>query len=293
MLSGLLVATAATTAPVVGGTPVSPGEWPDAVAVLGTRGTCSGTLIAPDVVLTAGHCTEITPVRIVAGATSYTQGGQTVGVARVISYPDWATSYDAAVLVLAQPVVGIAPRALASECTFDGFSRGTPVRLVGFGLTDPSGTGDNTMLREATADVDDPTCMGGRGCRASLAPGGEFVAGGGNVNSCFGDSGGPVYLDTPDGAVAIGAVSRGVDGASSPCGGGGIYVRTDKLAAWIEQQTGRTIARDPCTSDPSAAAGGCDAGGGSAGGLVGVLAMAYAGGCGLTRRGRRRAQRPR
>ena len=28
---------------------------------------------------------------------------------------------------------------------------------------------------------------------------------------------------------SIGAVSRGVDGASTPCGGGGIYVRTDKI----------------------------------------------------------------
>lgn len=286
MLGGL-VALAATTAPVVGGTPATPGEWPDAVAVLGTRGMCSGTLIAPDVVLTAGHCAEIDPSRIVAGATSYSSGdGVQVAVARVITYPDWQGSYDAAVLVLAEPVSGITPRALARSCTFDGFSRGTQVHLVGFGLTDPDGHGDNTMLREAMAAVDDPMCADGHGCRPAIAPGGEFVAGGGDVNSCFGDSGGPVYLDTPAGPVAIGAVSRGVDGSAEPCDGGGIYVRTDKLAAWIEQQTGRTITQDDCTPDaPPADAGGCDAGGGGAGGALGLLALA------LTARRRSRAPR--
>lgn len=286
MLGGL-VALAATAAPVVGGTPVTPGEWPDAVAVLGSRGMCSGTLIAPDVVLTAGHCAEIDPVRIVAGATSYTAGGVEVAVARTITYPDWQGSYDAAVLVLAEPVAGVTPRALARDCTFDGFARGTRVHLVGFGLTDPDGRGDNTMLREAMAAVDDPECTGGHGCREAIAPGGEFVAGGGDVNSCFGDSGGPVYLDTAAGTIAIGAVSRGVDGAAEPCDGGGIYVRTDKLVAWIEQQTGRTITQDGCTPDPQppADAGGCDAGGGGAGGSLGVLALA------LTARRRSRARR--
>ena len=291
MLAGLVIASVASSAPVVGGTPVSPGEWPDAVAVLGTRGTCTGTLIAPDLVLTAGHCAEIEPARIVAGSTSFTSGGEQVPVAQVITYPDWQHSYDAAVLVLAQPVPDIAPRALARECTFDSFAQGTQVRLVGFGLTDPDGTGANTTLRQAMAAVDDPFCSDGHGCRASIAPGGEFVAGGGDVNSCFGDSGGPVYLDTPAGAVAIGAVSRGVDGSSTPCGGGGIYVRTDKLADWIESQTGRTLARDGCADTAAAAApasAGCSAAGGGGGvGSLGLVAMAYASGCGLTRRRRR------
>src|SRR5881392_979266 len=149
----------AATAPVVGGSQVPAGEWPDAVAVLGTSGTCSGTLVAPDVVLTAGHCATIEPTHVVVGATSYTQGGARVAVVRAVAYPDWQTSYDVAAIVLAAPIADIAPRALATSCTFDGFARGSAVHLVGYGVTDASGAGDNTLLREAMANVIDPDCI--------------------------------------------------------------------------------------------------------------------------------------
>jgi secreted trypsin-like serine protease len=233
---------------VVGGSTVPPGQWPDAVAVLGTNGTCTGTLIAPDVVLTAGHCAGIKPTQVIANTTDYSQdGGVRVQVARTEAYPNWQQEYDAAVLVLASPIEGVAPRKIGTSCTFDDFARTTSVRLVGFGATDMMGQTANTQLKQAMTAVTDPECTGGNGCKQEIAPGGEFVAGGtGTADSCFGDSGGPVYLDTPFGAVVIGAVSRGVAGAETPCGGGGIYVRTDKLIDWIEDTTGRTIEADGC-----------------------------------------------
>ena len=61
MLAAILIA------PVTGGMPVPPGKWPDAVAVVGRGGVCSGVVVAPDVVLTAGHCAEIAPDAIVLG----------------------------------------------------------------------------------------------------------------------------------------------------------------------------------------------------------------------------------
>jgi len=100
-----------------------------------------------------------------------------------------------------------------------------------------------------------------------------------------------VYLDTPRGVFAIGAVSRGVDGASEPCNGGGIYVRTDKIADWIETVTGRTVTRDDCAPDAAAQSAGCSAGQLPGGGVIGLLGMLYASGCGLTRKARRQASR--
>ena len=164
------------------------------------------------------------------------------------------------------------------------------MHLVGFGATDMQGTAANSRLREAMAGVTDPTCMGGNGCNSKVAPGGEFVAGGtGNADSCFGDSGGPVYLDTERGTVLVGAVSRGVDNSSTPCGGGGIYVRTDKISSWIESTAARTIAKDTCSGsgdenvaggtgsdgddsgDEYASAGaGCSTGGGAGLGTLGL-----------------------
>ena len=280
----LLAAAASARAsppPVVGGSPAPPNTWPDAVAVIGHAGTCSGTLIGSDLVLTAGHCSEIEPAQIVADTVDYTRGGVGVEVAQTIVHPGWASGYDAAVLVLATPVPGIAPRAIGTACTFDAFDAGTAVELVGFGLTD---AGANTVLHEASVPVTDPACTDGDGCRASIAPGGEFVAGGDGVDTCNGDSGGPVYLATPRGEVVVGVVSRGVAAASTACGGGGIYVRTDKLAGWLADVASE-IATDvtidacgsgvvPAVAEPAADVdGGCDASRGQAGLFVALAAL--------------------
>ncbi len=292
---------AAVGADVVGGAPVPSGRWPDAVAVIGDSGTCTGTLIAPDIVLTAGHCAELAPSEIIAATTDYGTGGTSIAVRSVTAYPSWRTSYDLAVLVLEKPVPGVAPRAVGAACTYAGIAEGTMVHLVGFGLTTEQGDDRNTVLHEAMAAVVDPSCMGAEGCRKAIAPGGEFVAGGGGKDSCFGDSGGPVYLDTPRGQVLVGATSRGVAGSTTPCGDGGVYERTDKVIAWIEQVAGEKIAVDSCDADAGgttfsddhidvtgALAGGCAAGGGAGGSgvlvVIGTLAAAGA---------RRRRQRVR
>jgi secreted trypsin-like serine protease len=268
----------AFTVPVIGGGMVPPGKWPDAVAVLGATGSCTGTLIAPDVVLTAGHCANINPDQVVVDTTNYNgAGGKRIAIESITAYPDYRKAYDVAVIVLKQPVEGVAPRKVGRGCTFTGFAEETMVHLVGFGLTQEDGGGANTSLREAMAPVLDPTCAGGNGCRDGASPAGEFVAGGGGADSCFGDSGGPVYLDTERGAVVIASVSRGLDDSPMPCGGGGIYVRTDKLIRWIEETTARVIAKDDCIGDDETDANGSgDEGGGD------DRSASFGGGCSST-----------
>lgn len=238
------------SAEVIGGTAVPPGKWPDTVAVLGQQGSCTGTLIAPDVVLTAGHCAE-GMTNVIANTTNYNAaGGIQSTIKTITAYPNWENSYDVAVIVLDTPIAGVTPRKIGTSCTFQSFAQKPMVHLVGFGSTDPQGNGNNTLLNEVMTPVTDPECTGGNGCQAAISPGGEFVAGGQNKDSCFGDSGGPVYLDTPGGPVVIGAVSRGLDNSATPCGGGGIYVRTDKIVQWIEMTAGKPVSKDDCQVTP-------------------------------------------
>src|SRR5690348_13719164 len=88
LLAGLLPATAAAAQPrpeIIGGTQADPHEYPFQVAILqhGEPGRwaaqfCGGTLIAPDTVLTAGHCvvgSRAASIDVLAGTNRLLPGG--------------------------------------------------------------------------------------------------------------------------------------------------------------------------------------------------------------------------
>jgi MYXO-CTERM domain-containing protein len=241
------------TAEIIGGALAPAGKWPDAVAVLGNQGSCTGTLIAPDVVLTAGHCVG-GMTTVIANTTDYNgQGGQRSTIKSHTAYPNWENTYDVSVIVLNTPITGVTPRPVATtECTMTTFASKPSVQLVGFGATDVNAMSPNTKLYEVSVPVTDATCGNtALGCKPAVAPSGEFAAGDGVKDSCNGDSGGPVYLNTPRGYVVIGAVSRAYDNATQACGQGGIYVRADKVLEWIETTAGKTVSKDSCAAGPN------------------------------------------
>jgi uncharacterized protein (TIGR03382 family) len=256
----------ALNAPVVGGTSVPAGAYPDVVLVVAPRALCTGTLVAPDVVLTAGHCIGEVPKEVLVDSVDYAKpGGEVIAVKSATAYPDWEHQYDVGVLVLDHPAAPN-PRAIASACPL---KQGAEVRVVGFGLTTAAGTGDNSQLHQAMLAVDDPTCAHDPACAPAIAPDGEFTAGGHGTDSCFGDSGGPLYL----GDKLIGVVSRGVGTTGSPCSGGGVYVRADKVVPWIERTTGRRVTRAACDRPADDAGTAADGGGCSTSGTGGVLGL--------------------
>jgi uncharacterized protein (TIGR03382 family) len=284
-LAALLVSTTTFAGsieqPVVGGTTVAAGKYPDVALVIAPMALCTGTLIAPDVVLTAGHCIDTQPKEVLLGSVDYTKpDGEIIAVKSATAYPSWESSFDVGVLVL-DHASKARPRAIASACTAKDLEVGNQVEVVGFGLTTAAGTGDNTKLHQAALTVRDPKCTTDESCIAKVAPNGEFIAGGDGVDACFGDSGGPIYLDN----ALIGVVSRGMaDGGTKPCGGGGIYVRADRVTSWIETTTHRKVTRVACDAPADApgsteteeAAGGCSATGGVAGWFALALVVAAA-----------------
>ncbi|MFT3697656.1 MAG: trypsin-like serine protease [Kofleriaceae bacterium] len=267
LLLASAIANAGVEAPVVGGTSVPAGKYPDVALVVAPNALCTGTLIAPTVVLTAGHCIDTNPKEVLIGSIDYTAAaGEVIAVKSATAYPSWQTELDVGVLVLAHASKA-KPRAIAAACTAKDLVNDAKVTVVGFGLTDKAGTGDNSKLHEAKLVVEDATCTDGDGCEANVAPNGEFVAGGAGKDSCFGDSGGPIYIDD----ALIGVVSRGIGTSAEPCGGGGVYVRADAAVQWIEKTTGVQITRSTCDAkedgidaDNSPETGGCSATGGLA-----------------------------
>ena len=247
---------------VINGTPAEAGTWPDTAAVfLRNFPECTGVLIAPDVALTAAHCdSNITQIKV--DATDSMGSGEIIEVASTHSYPQHNRTYDISVVVLAEEAT-TEPRQLALDCIIeDDLYDGADVAVVGFGITTTQGWDDNTTLMEGFTQVLDHDCSDNNvyDCNRDVQPGGELVAGGNGVDSCSGDSGGPLYLLTDHGDYLVGITSRAANWTGPSCGEGGIYVRPDAIIDWIEETSGRSIPRPDC-GDTGGDEGGTTTGG--------------------------------
>lgn len=249
---------AAAATPIIGGTNAPLGKWPDVAAVyISGMQACTGTLIAPTVVITAGHCNDpagaIDKVLIGTDSLASADKGEVVAVSRTIEYPDSQNTIDVSVLVLAKASTR-EPRKIATGWASLEIKNAAPVSIVGYGAVDRAGPVDFTHdeqyineLQEATTTITDADCTinANNGCVKSVMPRAELGAGGMGIDTCPGDSGGPLYLPTEFGTFLAGVTSRSYDNAIYWCSEGGIYVRPDKVADWIEEATGVAVARGP------------------------------------------------
>ena len=231
-LTGLTVQPAAASGPrahpsIVGGGRADPTQWPYAVAIF-RKGHmhCSGSVIGPTKVLTAGHCVagfNLANFQVIIGRPGLRDQsvGQVVGVASGRVHPDFEQTglHDVAVLNLAQPT-SVPPIALATPdqsaaATFPG----ALLRVAGYGATNPFGVHlsgflkstyetvrtDRRCLKAYTMDLYAPESMiCALGAKRKHA--GRFKI---HTSACSGDSGGPLVADTSAGAVEVGTVSFG------------------------------------------------------------------------------------
>lgn len=223
---------------IIGGKKVRRGEFLDCVAVGPDTGwECTGTLIGPNVVLTAGHCAGLA-TRVFFG-NDVDDTGTVTAVSRSVLHPDYggAEHNDLMVLIL-RDRASVEPRRLASRAQIDAATDG---RAVGFGNVDATGRygyGVKRLVDLPIASADCRGAVGGRhdtevyGCDGGL----EIVAGRRELrrDTCKGDSGGPFYILDDGEWLLAGATSRATETASSVCGDGGIYVRVDHYREWIE-----------------------------------------------------------
>lgn len=239
--------------PVVGGNPTTSAEWPDVVLVDAGGSVCTGTLVGPRTVITAAHCGNIRSV-VVGTNDYYTNQGTTYSVSRTNIHPNYRNEgYDISVLNLATSVTGVTPRPFAIDCAAADVVDGAAAWVVGYGSTRSNGGGNNSSLNEARLTIVDADCSEDPYCDSSMEPNGELFAGGNGVDTCFGDSGGPLYVESSWGTLLVGVTSRvGYEAATSgpACGPGGIYTRADTLFPWIQSVSDDVLTGPSCNEPP-------------------------------------------
>ncbi|MBT6433950.1 MAG: S1 family peptidase [Deltaproteobacteria bacterium] len=204
-------------------------------------GICSGTLIAPNVVLTAQHCVAPTSSEgVLCGATTFGQSYDPSGLfistkRRLTQSPDdyYSTAeilvppggsdfcgYDIALMILNNPVdpAEATPRIAAVDVDLeqsDGYY------AVGYGATDGAGSGSGQRRRRDGLYV---ACVADE-CPPAYTTYQEMI---GDTGVCQGDSGGPAF-DLEHRVVGI--ASRGSAGCEMP-----IYTYVRAWGDWIKDK---------------------------------------------------------
>ena len=232
---------------LVGGQPAQADVFDAVVALVASIGDkrivyCSGTLIAPDIVLTAAHCLtgdetldvplllETGRVHVVSGRHVDDVGAGVWPVADFRVHPDYVVGErhdDLALIRLPEPS-GIAPWGLGDHPA----SVSDAVMMAGFG---DDGDGVSGQRSVTSAQIDfacerpSGTCQTLVDDRRVYVPANAFVHLYRGSGTCFGDSGGPVFVESDGGMQVVGVHAR-VDGT---CRLYSISVSTWPYADWF------------------------------------------------------------
>jgi trypsin len=288
----LIAALAMTAIPaanahaVVGGQDVPAGKYPYVAFVeinLGAlSASCTGTLVAPTWVVTAGHCGTPTlgfaPIPVgTPGAliTAYTgsnkpAAGDAHTVKAVHVAPDYlftnGATNDVSLLELGEPATQ--PTVKIAGAGEEGLWKpGTMATIAGFGLTDADAEDAPPVMQEAqvpiTTDAYAEQAYPDQNNVVENFSGVDYdaatdLAAGypeGGVDTCQGDSGGPLFVPGPNGVLRLaGDTSRG-EGCAEP-GKPGLYGRIAgaKLREWIRSVAPEAIAGGSTTQTKAAKA---------------------------------------
>nr|XP_040235805.2 acrosin-like [Anopheles coluzzii] len=257
---------------VSGGRRAFQGEFPHMAAIGWTRTDapiaylCGGSLITWKFVLTAAHCSadidNIPPdtVRLAdtdLASTSDDEFAQQIPIARIIKHPQYQWSrkyYDIAVVELEEYVKP--NKAICVACLWrEPNVPGDLMDAVGFGALGFGERLSSTLQKIKLQALDETICAKRLPAMRREMPEGlrddQLCAHSATMDTCEGDSGGPLQTDRTDLLGKTYALIVGVVAFGTPCTNGstGVYTRVSSYLDWIEEEVKESLSPEVCIEE--------------------------------------------
>ncbi len=243
-------------ASIVGGSPVSIASLPSLAFVQAEKGSeisfCTGAVVSPRVILTAGHCAEniengtlrspeeyavATGVADLRGATAE----NVFDVGQVVVYPGFEPGFlrgDAGLLILSRSTAA-PPIRMATSGDAALLAPRTPIAIAGWGKTSGQSESISPILQAAETVIQGSSyCQRAAGAFypfftsqvqfCAINPPNYFTA------TCHGDSGGPaIARDASGSLVEVGITSLGDPECSTD--EPNVFTRVDRISSWVSR----------------------------------------------------------
>lgn len=263
------------TSEIIGGTTAKAGQFPFFASVTASSNwLCGASLVAPDILISAGHCSVAFKKGAIVGATiqgANTPGSVLVTIDQQVIHPNFQNFMhnDVMILKVSPPVTSITPIPIDLNPSLPSVNE--PLEIIGFGKTSDTSGISNTLQEARVLEVPSSQCQAIYGnvivptqhiCVSNSKP---------FRGTCSGDSGGPLLgkggshsLSTNDQNVTFGVLSFG---ASTCTQGPSVYTRLSGYTSWIVPTICSLSANPPsyfnCSGTRTPGGGGNSSSGGS------------------------------